>query len=90
MADIDCAEYLEDDEAIAAYIGLAVKEGNKNLLRRCIKDAARARMVNKFAKDHAIDRKEVWKLLMDSAEPPSNALAEVMDAFAVHEEQPVG
>ena len=90
MANFDSAEYLEDDEAIATYLELAIKEGNKNLLRSCIRDAARARMVNKFAKEHAIDRKELWKLLRDSAEPVSDALVEVMDAFAVHEEQLVG
>jgi len=46
-------------------------------LHRCIKDAARARMVNKFAKGHAIDRKELWKLLREGAEPLPNALTDV-------------
>lgn len=90
MGRLNAARHLRSDEAIADYLALAVKEGDKNLLRTCLKDAARARMVNKFAEDTGLDRLEYWRLLEDTAEPEENTVTKMMETFDLREGQPVG
>ena len=90
MGKFNAARHLRSDEAIADYLAQAIKEGDKGLLCTCLKDAARARMVNKFAEDTGLNRLECWRLLEDTAEPGEKTIAKMMETFDLREEQPVG
>ena len=90
MRDFDPARYLVNDEAIAVFLKEAAKEGDKGLLLDCVRDAARAKKINEFAEAHGLDRKTLWNLLEQDAEPQPDALTDLMKAFDVQEAQPVG
>jgi probable addiction module antidote protein len=56
LAEFDAAEYLNSDEAIAAYLTSVLEENDAALLAAALGDIARARGMTQVAKDSGITR----------------------------------
>lgn len=65
----DAAEYLDSDEAIAAYLNEAMKDGDPDLLLSALSDIARARGMTKIAEDSGLGRESLYKALRPGAKP---------------------
>ena len=60
LAEFDSSKYLDDDEAIADYIRLAIEDGDPGLLAAALGDVARARGMTQVAQAAGLTR-EAWR-----------------------------
>ncbi|MFM8756473.1 MAG: addiction module antidote protein, partial [Limnohabitans sp.] len=56
LTEFDPSKYLDDDEAIADYIRLAIEDGDPGLLAAALGDVARARGMTQVAQAAGLTR----------------------------------
>jgi len=76
----DGAEYLEDEEAIAELLRLAMKRGDKGHLLNCLDCAIRARNINRLAEETGISREKIFEMFSE-AKAPKATVVKVAKAF---------
>jgi probable addiction module antidote protein len=59
----DAADYLTDEETIAAYLNAAAENGDTELLLIALKDVANARSMTQLTKDSGLARASLYKAL---------------------------
>jgi probable addiction module antidote protein len=59
LPEFDPSKYLDDDEALAHYISLAIEDGDSGLLAAALGDVARARGMTQVALDPGFRRDDV-------------------------------
>ena len=59
LPEFDPSKYLDDDEAVAHYISLAIEDGDPGLLAAALGDVARARGMTQGALDPGFRRDDV-------------------------------
>jgi len=59
LPEFDLSKYLDDDEAVAHYISLAIDDGDPGLLVAALGDVARARGMTQVALDPGFRRDDV-------------------------------
>ncbi len=69
LAEFDPSKYLDDDEAIADYIRLAIEDGDPGLLAAALGDVARARGMTQVAQSAGLTREALYKALRPEAHP---------------------
>ena len=79
----DVAEYLDSDEAIAAYLNEAIEEGDSDLFLSALADIARARSMSKVAEDSGLGRESLYKALRPGAKPGFATISKIMGALGV-------
>lgn len=79
----DVAEYLDSDEAIAAYLNEAIEENDSDLFLSALADIARARSMSKVAEDSGLGRESLYKALRPGAKPGFATIARIMGALGV-------
>lgn len=79
----DAADYLDNDEAIAAYISAALEDGDPDLFLTAVKDVARARGMTQLAKDTGLGRESLYKALSPGARPRYDTILKVLRALGV-------
>ena len=62
-APFDAADYLDDNETVAAYLSAALTESDPNVFLMAVKDVARARGMSQLAKDTQLGRESLYKAL---------------------------
>lgn len=67
LAEFDPSRYLDDDEAIADYIRLAIEDGDPGLLAAALGDVARARGMTQVAQAAGLTREALYKALRPEA-----------------------
>jgi probable addiction module antidote protein len=80
----DAAEYLDSDEAIAAYMNEVIAEGDDDLFLSALSDIARARGMTKIAEDSGLGRESLYKALRPGAKPGFFTIAKVVAALGVN------
>jgi probable addiction module antidote protein len=83
-ARFDAADYLDSEEAIAAYINAAFEDGNPDLLVAAIGDVARARGIAKVAADAGLGRESLYKTLAPGSKPRFDTVVKLLQALGVH------
>jgi len=76
----DGAEYLEDEDAIAELLTLAMKRGDKGHILNCLDCAIRARNINRLAEETGISREKIFEMF-SVAKAPKAAVVKVAKAF---------
>jgi len=61
LAEFDPSKYLDDDEAIADYIRLAIEDGDPGLLAAALGNVARARGMTQVAQSAGLTREALYK-----------------------------
>ncbi|GJD48765.1 hypothetical protein OPKNFCMD_1490 [Methylobacterium crusticola] len=79
----DAAEYLDSQEAIAAYLEAAFEEGDPALIAAAIGDVARARGMAQIARDSGLAREALYRSLKQTGNPEFATVMKVMKTLGV-------
>jgi len=77
------ADYLDNEETIAAYLTAALEDENPDMFLVAVKDVARARGMTQLAKDTGLGRESLYKALAPGAKPRYDTLLKVLRALGV-------
>jgi probable addiction module antidote protein len=81
QSTFDATEYLTNEETIAAFLKDALDTGDKQHILACLRDAAKARIINQLAPSLNLDRDELWDMFADNGDPEPAILTKVAQAF---------
>lgn len=81
LRPFDIAECLEDEEAIAEYMNVALEENDPALLASALGDIARARGMTQLAKETGLSRESLYKGLSGDRIPSAETLLKVIHAL---------
>ena len=79
----DSAKYLDDNEAIAAYLSDMLEGGDASVLAAALGNIARARGMAQIAQDSGIGREALYKALRPGAHPRFETISRVCSALGV-------
>ena len=79
----DAADYLDNDETIAAYLTAALEDEDPNIFLVAVKDVARAHGMTQLAKDTGLGRESLYKALAPGAKPRYDTLLKVVRALGI-------
>lgn len=79
----DAAKYLDDDEAIAAYISEALLTGETEIITHAIGVAAKARGMGDIAKQTGLSRESLYKALSGNGHPQFETITRVLQALGL-------
>jgi len=79
----DAAEYLDDDETIAAFLDDAMESGDLRVIVEALNTVARARGMTQIAKDAGIGRQALYKALGANGNPTLATLLGVFKSLGV-------
>lgn len=79
----DPAKYLDDPEAIAAYLNDMLEEGDAGLVAAALGDIARARGMTEIAAAAGISREALYKALREDAQPRLETVSRVCTALGL-------
>lgn len=82
-APFDAADYLDDNETIAAYLSAALIDPDPDVFLMAVKDVARARGMSQLAKDTQLGRESLYKALSAGAKPRYDTVIKVINALGV-------
>lgn len=77
----DASNYLNDKADIAAYLQVAIEEGDPALLAAALGDIAKARGMTQLARDTGLSRESLYKSLSGERAPSSDTLFKVIHAM---------
>lgn len=77
----DVSNYLKDEADIAAYLQVAIEDGDPALLAAALGDIARARGMTQLARDTGLSRESLYKSLSGERAPSSDTLFKVIHAM---------
>lgn len=79
----DPAKYLDDEEAIAAYLSDMMEGDEPGQLASALGDIARARGMTQIAIDSGLGREALYKALRPNSQPRFETVARVCKALGV-------
>ena len=82
-APFDAADYLDDNETIAAYLTAALTDPDPDVFLVAVKDVARARGMSQLAKETQLGRESLYKALSAGAKPRYDTMIKVINALGV-------
>jgi probable addiction module antidote protein len=83
LPNFDPAEYLKDEEDIAAYLSAILEENDASLLADALGDIAKARGMTEVAKSSGITREALYKALRPNSQPKFETISKVCNALGV-------
>jgi probable addiction module antidote protein len=83
LPEFDAAPYLENEEALAAYLTDILEANNAALLAAALGDIARARGMSEIAKSAGITREALYKALRPDSAPRFDTVSKVCSALGV-------
>lgn len=79
----DVVDYLDSEDAIAAYLSVVMEENDPDLLIAAISDIAKARGMAKLAADSGLNRENLYRVLKPGSKPRYETVAKIMRALNV-------
>ena len=79
----DPAEHLETDEDMAAYLNVALEEGDLSLIMATLGDIARARRMAIVAQETGLGRESLYKSLSPDGNPEFATVLKVVHALGL-------
>lgn len=79
----DAADYLKTEEQIAAYLDVALEDGDPAVITRALGAIARARNMSQLARDTGISREGLYKALSGEGNPSFATVMKVAQALGV-------
>ena len=79
----DAADYLDNEETIAAYLTEALEDPDPDMFIIAVKTVARARGMTQLAKDSGLGRESLYKALSPGAKPRYQTIMKVVRALGV-------
>jgi len=78
MRPFDAANYLTNEEEIAAYLDVVLEENDPALLAAALGDIARARGMSELARKSGLSRESLYKSLSGERVPSTETLLKVI------------
>lgn len=79
----DPAEHLETEEDMAAYLNVALEEGDLSLIMATLGDIARARRMAMVAQETGLGRESLYKSLSADGNPEFGTVLKVVHALGL-------
>ena len=79
----DVVDYLDREEAIAAYLSAVMEENDPELLIAALGDIARAKGIAKLAEDSGLNRESLYKALRPGSKPRYETISKILAALNV-------
>jgi len=79
----DAAEHLETEEGMAAYLDVALEEGDPALVVAILGDIARAKGMSQIAREAGLGRESLYKALSTSGNPEFATILKVVRALGL-------
>lgn len=79
----DVADYLTSDERIAAYLELALEDGDPKALTAALGNVARAKGMTQLARDTGLTREALYRSLTPDGNPTLSTFAAVLDGLGL-------
>ena len=83
LPEFDVAEYLESEEAMAAYLTQVLEEGDASELAHALGVIARARGMSAIASETGMTREALYKALRPGAQPRFDTISRVCHALGI-------
>ncbi|QFY91080.1 putative addiction module antidote protein [Magnetovirga frankeli] len=83
FSPFDVADYLDNEETIAAYLTAALDDPDPDAFLVAVKTVARARGMAQLAKDAGMERTSLYKALAPGAKPRYETVIKVVRALGV-------
>ncbi len=79
----DVVDYLDSEEAVAAYFSAVMQENDPDLLIAALGDIARARGIATLAENSGLNRESLYKALRPGAKPRFDTVFRIMKAMNI-------
>jgi probable addiction module antidote protein len=79
----DTADYLQTEEAVAAYLDAAFEEGDPALITHALGVAARAQGMARIAREAGLSRESLYRALSPEGNPELSTVLRVMKALGL-------
>jgi probable addiction module antidote protein len=79
----DASEFLDSDEAIAAYLNAAFEDGDPGFIAASIGHVAKAKGMSQIARETGLSRENLYRALGDSGNPELSTMTKVMRALGM-------
>jgi probable addiction module antidote protein len=79
----DASEFLDSDEAIAAYLNAAFEEGDPGFIAASIGHVAKAKGMSQIARETGLSRESLYRALSDDGNPELSTMTKVMHALGM-------
>ena len=83
LPEFDASQYLDSDEAVAAYLNDILQANDAALLAAALGDIARARGMTDIARGAGLTREALYKALRPHAQPRFDTVQRVCAALGV-------
>ena len=83
VRDYDAAEFLDNEETVAAYLSEIFATGTDAEIKRALSDVARARNMTEIAKKMNVSRPSLYKSLSDDTRVEFETIRNFMNAIGV-------
>ena len=83
ITPFDAADYLDDEDTIAAYLSAALAENDPDAFLQAIRTVARARGMAQLARDSGLGRESLYKTLAPGAKPRYDTVMKLVNALGV-------
>ena len=83
LPEFDASQYLDSDEAVAAYLNDILQTNDPALLAAALGDIARARGMTDIARGAGLSREALYKALRPHAQPRFETVQRVCAALGV-------
>ncbi len=83
IKDFDAAEYLDNEEVIAAYLQDALEDEDPNVFLLAVADVVKARSMTRLAKDSGLGRESLYKTIKPGARPGFATVAKLLGALGI-------
>jgi probable addiction module antidote protein len=79
----DASEFLDNDEAVAAYLNAAFEDGDPNFIAASIGHVAKAKGMSQIARETGLSRESLYRALGDDGNPELSTMTKVMRALGM-------
>ena len=79
----DPAEHLETEEDMAAYLNVALEDGDLSLIMAALGDIARARKMTRVAQESGLGRESLYKSLSPNGNPEFGTVLKVVNSLGL-------
>lgn len=74
-------DYLKTDEDIAAYLEVAIEDGEPETLLTALRNVAKVRGMAQLARSAGVKREALYRMLDDGGNPELRSLVRIVDAL---------
>jgi probable addiction module antidote protein len=81
LIEFDISQYLNSNEIIAEYLSQVLLDGDMKELITAIGNVAKAKGINKIAKDTGINKDNIYNIFKVDAEPQFYTVMKILNSF---------